>query len=134
MLNRLNHIAIVVPDLDASARFYRDALHATVSEALDVPDHGVRVVFVEIGSAKIELLHPLDENSPVANFLARNPAGGLHHLCCEVDDVSEASASLRESGIRVLGGGGAKIGAHGKKVVFLHPKDTDGVLLELEES
>ncbi len=133
MIGRLNHVAIAVPDLEAAASRYRDRLGATVSPPQDEPEHGVRVVFVELPNTKIELLHPLGENSPIAGFLAKNPAGGIHHLCFEVEDIRAAREQLEAGGARVLGDGEPKIGAHGKPVLFLHPKDFDGTLIELEE-
>lgn len=133
MIGRLNHVAIAVPDLEAAVIRYRDVLGAKVSEPQDLPEHGVRVVFVELDNTKIELLHPLGGNSPVANFLTRNPGGGTHHLCFEVKSLGEATRKLIRDGARVLGNGRAKIGAHGLPVIFLHPKDFDGVLIELEE-
>jgi methylmalonyl-CoA/ethylmalonyl-CoA epimerase len=134
MIGRLNHVAIAVPDLAAGAARYREALGATVSEPSPQPEHGVTVVFVELPNAKIELLEPLGEDSPIAGFLARNPAGGVHHLCYEVEDVVAARDRLAAQGARVLGGGEPKIGAHGKPVLFLHPKDFDGTLVELEQA
>jgi len=134
MIGNLNHVAIAVPDLDAATAKYRDQLGATVSDPQDEPDHGVRVVFVELPNTKIELLTPLGENSPIQGFLDKNPDGGIHHLCFEVDDVNAASAKLSADGIRVLGGGEPKIGAHGKPVIFLHPKDFCATLIELEEA
>lgn len=134
MIGNLNHVAIAVPDLAAATAKYRDQLGAKVSEPQDEPDHGVRVVFVELPNTKIELLEPLDENSPINGFLAKNPDGGIHHMCFEVDDVDAASAKLSDDGIRVLGGGASKIGAHGKPVIFLHPKDFCATLIELEQS
>ena len=134
MIGRLNHVAIVVPDLGAAARIYRDALGAKVSEPLPLPAHGVTTVFVELANSKIELLHPLGERSPIANFLCRNPAGGIHHVCYEVDDIFAARDALRASGARVLGSGEPTIGAHGKPVLFLHPRDFCGTLIELEQA
>jgi len=134
MLKNLNHVAIAVPDLAAATAKYRDQLGARVSEATAQPDHGVTVVFVELANTKIELLEPLGADSPINGFLAKNPDGGIHHLCFEVDDVAAASQSLSADGVRVLGGGEAKIGAHGKPVVFLHPKDFCATLIELEEA
>jgi len=134
MIGRLNHTAIVVPDLDAAAARYRDLLGAAVSPPQDEPDHGVRVVFVELENTKIELLAPLGEKSPVAAFLERSPAGGIHHLCFEVADIRAAGERLSAAGARILGDGEPRIGAHGKPVLFLHPKSFDGVLLELEEA
>lgn len=134
MIGRLNHIAIAVPDLDAATATYRDTLGAAVSQPLDQPDHGVTVVFVELPNTKIELLHPLGETSPIANFLARNPSGGIHHVCYEVDDILAARDRLKDRGARVLGDGEPKIGAHGKPVLFLHPKDFTGTLVELEQA
>ena len=133
MIGRLNHIAIAVPDLDAATTTYRDVLGGAVSQPLDQPDHGVTVVFVELPNAKIELLHPLGADSPIANFLERNPSGGIHHVCYEVDDILAARDRLKGQGARVLGDGEPKIGAHGKPVLFLHPKDFLGTLVELEQ-
>ena len=133
MIGRLNHVAIAVPDLDAAAARYRDALGARVGEPLAQPEHGVTVVFVELPNTKIELLHPLGEGSPIAGFLAKSPAGGIHHLCYEVSDIRAARDRMREAGARVLGDGEPRLGAHGKPVLFLHPKDFDGALVELEE-
>ena len=133
MIGRLNHIAIAVPDLEAAARQYRDTLGAIVRAAQDEPDHGVRVVFIELPNTKIELLAPLGDTSPIAGFLAKNPAGGIHHICYEVPDILAARDVLKASGARILGSGEPKIGAHGKPVLFLHPKDFNGCLLELEE-
>jgi methylmalonyl-CoA/ethylmalonyl-CoA epimerase len=134
MIGRLNHIAIAVPDLDAATATYRDTLGAAVSQPLDQPDHGVTVVFVELPNTKIELLYPLGEGSPIANFLERNPSGGIHHVCYEVDDILAARDRLKERGARVLGDGEPRIGAHGKPVLFLHPKDFTGTLVELEQA
>ncbi len=133
MIGRLNHVAIVVPDLAAAAARYRDALGAEVSAPLALPEHGVTVVFVELRNGKIELLEPLGADSPVRGFLDKNPAGGMHHLCCEVDDIIAARDRLRAAGARVLGDGEPKIGAHGKPVLFLHPKDFCGTLIEIEQ-
>lgn len=133
MIGRLNHVAIAVPDLAAAAARYRDLLGAEVSEPVDQPDHGVTVVFVSLPNTKIELLSPLGADSPVANFLARNAAGGVHHLCYEVADIRAARDRLRAEGARVLGDGEPRTGAHGKPVLFLHPKDFCGTLIELEE-
>jgi methylmalonyl-CoA/ethylmalonyl-CoA epimerase len=133
MIGRLNHVAIAVPDLEAAAAQYRDTLGATVSAPVEQPGHGVTVAFVDLGNTKVELLHPLGENSPIAGFLERNPSGGMHHLCFEVDDILAARDRLVEQGARVLGGGEPKSGAHGKPVIFLHPKDFSGTLIELEE-
>ena len=134
MLKRLNHVAIAVPDLAAGAAVYRDMLGAKVTAPQAEPDHGVTVVFVELGNTKIELLEPLGEASPIAKFLAANPAGGIHHLCYEVDDILAARDRLTAEGARVLGDGEPKIGAHGKPVLFLHPKDVLGTLVELEQA
>ena len=134
MIGRLNHVAIAVPDLGAAAALYRSALGARVSEPLPLPEHGVTVVFVELPNSHIELLEPLGEASPVRGFLARNPAGGMHHLCYEVDDLLAARDRLRRAGARVLGNGEPKIGAHGKPVLFLQPKDFCGTLIELEQA
>ncbi len=133
MIGRLNHIAIAVPDLAAAAARYRDTLGAVVRPPQDEPDHGVTVVFVELDNTKVELLHPLGNDSPIRAFLDRNPAGGIHHMCYEVDDILAARDRLTAQGARVLGDGTPKIGAHGKPVLFLHPKDFDGCLVELEQ-
>ena len=134
MIGRLNHVAIVVPDLAAASAIYRDALGAKVSEAMDLPEHGVSTVFVELGNSRIELLHPLGAGSPVAGFLDRHPSGGMHHVCFEVDDLEAARERLAAKGIRVLGDGRPRSGAHGRPVLFLHPKDVSGTLVELEQS
>jgi methylmalonyl-CoA/ethylmalonyl-CoA epimerase len=134
MIGRLNHVAIAVPDLAGAAAQYRDLLGARVSDPVDQPDHGVTVVFVELPNAKIELLHPLGADSPIAGFLARNPSGGIHHLCYEVEDILAARDRLLAGGARVLGDGEPKIGAHDKPVLFLHPKDFSGTLIELEQA
>lgn len=134
MIGRLNHVAIAVPDLAAAAKVYRDTLGAKVSDPMAEPDHGVTVVFVELPNVKIELLHPLGDNSPIAGFLAKNPAGGMHHVCYEVDDILAARDKLKAQGARVLGDGEPKIGAHRKPVLFLHPKDFMGTLVELEQA
>jgi methylmalonyl-CoA/ethylmalonyl-CoA epimerase len=134
MIGRLNHVAIVVPDLAAAAALYRDALGARVSEPHSLPAHGVTVVFVELPNSKIELLHPLGPNSPVRSYLDKNPSGGMHHVCYEVDDLLAARDSLTATGARVLGDGEPKIGAHDKPVLFLHPKDFCGTLIELEQA
>jgi len=133
MIGRLNHVAIVVPDLAAAAGLYRETLGASVSEPLALPEHGVITVFVELPNTKIELLHPIGADSPIARFLERNPDGGMHHLCYEVEDIRAARDRLVASGARVLGGAEPRIGAHGKPVLFLHPKDFCGTLLELEQ-
>lgn len=133
MIGRLNHVAIAVPDLAAAADQYRNILGAQVRAPQDEPDHGVTVVFIDLPNTKIELLHPLGADSPIASFLARNPAGGIHHICYEVDDILAARDRLLGAGARVLGSGEPKIGAHGKPVLFLHPKDFNGCLVELEQ-
>lgn len=133
MIGRLNHVAIAVPDLEAAAAQYRDVLGAKVNSPQDEPDHGVTVVFIELPNTKIDLLHPLGENSPIQGFLDKNPSGGIHHICYEVDDILAARDQLQASGARVLGSGEPKIGAHGKPVLFLHPKDFTGTLVELEQ-
>ncbi|WHA40098.1 methylmalonyl-CoA epimerase [Agrobacterium larrymoorei] len=133
MLGRINHIAIAVPDLAAASATYRDMLGAAVSQPQALPDHGVRVVFVSLPNSKVELLEPLGEASPVASFLEKNPSGGMHHICYEVDDIIAARERLKAGGARVLGDGEPKTGAHGKPVLFLHPKDFFGTLIELEE-
>ena len=134
MIGRLNHVAIAVPDLAAATRLYRDTLGASVSDPVAMPEHGVTTVFVALSNTKIELLHPLGDASPIANFLARNPAGGIHHVCYEVDDIVVARDRLKAEGARVVGDGEPKIGAHGKAVLFLHPKDFCGTLVELEQA
>jgi methylmalonyl-CoA/ethylmalonyl-CoA epimerase len=134
MIGRLNHVAIVVPDLAAARALYRDVLGAKVSEPVDLPAHGVTTVFVELANAKIELLHPLGEDSLVAAFLERNPAGGMHHVCFEVDDIRAARDRLADQAVRVLGDGEPRIGAHDKPVLFLDPKDFCGTLIELEQA
>lgn len=133
MIGRLNHVAIAVPDLAAGAAVYSGALGANVTAPQALPEHGVTVVFVELPNTKIELLEPLGPDSPIAAFLARNPAGGIHHLCYEVEDIAGARDRLVSQGARVLGDGTPKIGAHGKPVLFLHPKDFLGALVELEQ-
>lgn len=133
MIGRLNHVAIAVPDLAAAAARYADALGAEVGAPLDQPEHGVRVAFVSLPNTLIELLEPLGEGSPVARFLDRNPRGGIHHLCYEVEDIRAARDRLAAQGARVLGDGEPRAGAHGRPVLFLHPADFDGCLLELEE-
>jgi methylmalonyl-CoA/ethylmalonyl-CoA epimerase len=134
MIGRLNHVAIAVHDLAAAARVYRDALGAQVSDAVPLPEHGVTTVFVTLPNAKIELIAPLGADSPIAKFLARSPDGGIHHICYEVDDIHAARDALQARGARVLGDGEPKIGAHGKPVLFLHPKDFCGTLVELEQA
>lgn len=133
MIGRLNHVAIAVPDLGTAADQYRNALGAKVGAPQDEPDHGVTVIFIELPNTKIELLYPLGDDSPINGFLEKNPSGGIHHICYEVDDIIAARDSLTASGLRVLGNGEPKIGAHGKPVIFLHPKDMNGVLTELEQ-
>ncbi|AZV80500.1 methylmalonyl-CoA epimerase [Parasedimentitalea marina] len=133
MIGRLNHVAIAVPDLEAAMAQYRDTLGATVGAPQDEPDHGVTVVFIELPNTKIELLFPLGDNSPIIGFLEKNPSGGIHHICYEVDDILIARDHLLAKGARILGSGEPKIGAHGKPVLFLHPKDFNGCLVELEQ-
>ncbi|MDJ1015347.1 MAG: methylmalonyl-CoA epimerase [Paracoccaceae bacterium] len=133
MIGRLNHVAIAVPDLESAAAQYRDTLGADVGPPQDEPDHGVTVVFITLPNTKVELLYPLGDNSPIAGFLEKNPSGGIHHICYEVEDIAAAAAKLTADGARVLGDGKPKIGAHGKPVLFLHPKDFTGTLVELEE-
>lgn len=133
MLGRLNHVAIAVPDLAAASAVYRDMLGARLSDPQALPEHGVTVVFIDTGNTKIELLEPLGEGSPIAAFLEKNPAGGMHHLCYEVADIIVARDQLKAAGARVLGDGNPRIGAHGKPVLFLHPKDFLGTLVELEQ-
>ena len=134
MIGRLNHVAIAVPDLAAAAAVYRDTLGARVSDPVDLTEHGVTTVFVELDNTKIELLHPLGDHSPIAAFLQRNASGGVHHLCYEVDDIIAARDRLVAAGARVLGDGEPAIGAHGKPVLFLHPKDFCGTLIEIEQA
>ena len=133
MIGCLNHIAIVVPDLEEAALKYKQTLGAEVSEQQELIEHGVTLVFVQLANTKIELLHPLGANSPIRSFLERNPAGGIHHVCYEVDDIIEAANLLQEKGAKILGDGKPKIGAHGKPVLFLHPKEFFGTLIELEQ-
>ena len=134
MIGRLNHVAIAVHDLDAASRVYRDILGAELSAPLPQPEHGVTVVFITLPNTKVELLEPLGEGSPIAGFLARNPEGGIHHICYEVEDIGAARDRLIAAGARVLGPPEPKIGAHGKPVIFLHPKDFCGTLVELEQA
>ncbi|MFV3127985.1 methylmalonyl-CoA epimerase [Niveispirillum sp. KHB5.9] len=133
MIGRLNHVAIVVPDLAVASETYRTTLGATVSAPLDLPEHGVTTVFVELPNTKIELLHPLGEGSTIGKFLTNNPSGGIHHVCYEVEDIIASRDKLKADGLRVLGDGEPKIGAHGKPVLFLHPKDLFGTLVEIEQ-
>lgn len=134
MIGRLNHVAIATTDLAKAASVYRDVLGASVSEPVPQPEHGVTTIFVQLPGSKIELLAPLGDNSPIANFLARNPQGGVHHLCFEVDDIIAARDRLLAQGARLAGSPEPKIGAHGKPVLFLHPKDFVGTLIELEQA
>ncbi|WP_339857794.1 methylmalonyl-CoA epimerase [Thalassospira alkalitolerans] len=133
MIGRLNHVAIAVPDLEEGIRLYRDVLGAKVTAPQDEPDHGVTVVFVELPNTKIELLYPLGDDSPIKGFLDKNTSGGIHHVCYEVEDILAARDQLIQNGARILGNGEPKIGAHGKPVLFLHPKDFNGTLVELEQ-
>ncbi len=133
MIGKLNHVAIAVPDLQAASAQYRDIFGARVSDPVDLPEHGVTTVFVTLPNTHIELLHPLGENSPIAGFLERNRAGGIHHVCYEVVDIGLAAEKLAAAGMRILGDGKPRIGAHGKPVLFLHPKDAQGTLVELEQ-
>ncbi|HAD24652.1 MAG TPA: methylmalonyl-CoA epimerase [Alphaproteobacteria bacterium] len=133
MIGRLNHVAIAVQDVEAAAKIYQETLGATVSEKVAQPDHGVWTIFVELPNTKIELLEPLGDNSPIAGFLKNNPKGGMHHLCYEVEDIEAACAQMRAQGATITGTGEPRIGAHGKPVVFLHPKDFCGTLIELEQ-
>lgn len=133
MIGRLNHVAIAVPDLEAAAAQYRTTLGAEVGAPQDEPDHGVTVVFITLPNTKLELLYPLGANSPIQGFLDKNPSGGIHHMCFEVEDILAARDRLQAEGARVLGTGEPKIGAHGKPVLFLHPKDFNGCLIELEQ-
>lgn len=134
MIGRLNHVAIAVPDAAAASAIYRDALGVKVSAPMALPEHGVRVVFVELPDTRIELIEPLGENSPIAKFLGQHPGGAMHHLCFEVGDIAAAREQLKQAGTRVLGDGNPKIGAHGKPVLFLNPKDCAGILIELEQA
>lgn len=134
MIGRLNHVAIAVPDLDAAIQQYKNTLGAEVGAPQDEPDHGVTVVFITLPNTKIELLYPLGKDSLIKGFLAKNPVGGIHHMCYEVTDILAARDQLQAAGARVLGSGEPKIGAHGKPVLFLHPKDFNGCLIELEQS
>jgi methylmalonyl-CoA/ethylmalonyl-CoA epimerase len=134
MIGRLNHVAIAVKDIKAASEVYRTKLGAVVSEIVPQPDHGVSTVFITLPNTKIELLEPLGENSPIAKFLERNPEGGVHHVCYEVDDIIAARDQLKATGARVLGDGNPRIGAHGKPVLFLHPKDFLGTLTEIEQA
>jgi methylmalonyl-CoA/ethylmalonyl-CoA epimerase len=133
MLGRLNHVALAVPDLTKACALYSTSLGAKLTAPMALPEHGVTVVFIDVGNTKIELLEPLGENSPIAAFLDKNPSGGMHHLCYEVDNILEARDHLKSQGARVLGDGNPKTGAHGKPVLFLHPKDFMGTLIELEQ-
>ncbi|HET7849927.1 MAG TPA: methylmalonyl-CoA epimerase [Pseudolabrys sp.] len=134
MIGRLNHVAIAVRDIARATHVYRDTLGAEVSAVVPQPEHGVNTVFITLPNTKIELIEPLGDNSPIAKFLERNPDGGIHHLCYEVDDIRSARDALEKQGARVLGDGDPKIGAHGKPVLFLHPKDFCGTLVELEQA
>ena len=133
MIGKLNHVAIVVPDLEKASSLYRDTFGAVVSSPVDLPDHGVTTVFVELPNTKIELLHPLGKQSPIQRFLEKNPSGGMHHICYEVHDIESASKKLQQKGLRILGDGRPKPGAHNRPVIFLHPKDGLGTLIELEQ-
>ena len=133
MIGKLNHIAIATPSLDEATKTYKDMLGLKISDPVDQIDHGVMVVFIELSNTKIELLEPLGENSPIENFLDKNKKGGVHHICFEVEDIDSAVVNLKRDGATILGDGKAKIGAHGKPVIFLHPKDFNGTLIELEE-
>ena len=134
MIGRLNHVAIAVESVEKAAAVYKNALGAHISKPESLAEHGVKIIFVELPNTKIELLEPLGENSPIAGFVAKNPAGAIHHLCYEVDDILAAREQLKATGARVLGDGEPKIGAHGKPVLFLHPKDFCGTLVELEQA
>lgn len=134
MIGRFNHVAIAVPDVRAASETYRTVLGADVSEPVPQPDHGVTTVFVNLPNTKIELLEPLGENSPIANFLERNPKGGIHHICLEVEDIQAACETVKSHGLTITGTGEPRTGAHGKPVIFLHPKDLHGTLIELEEA
>lgn len=133
MIGKLNHVAIAVANLDQAVKIYSQSLGAKVSSPQNLPEHGVTVVFVELPNSKIELLSPLGDDSPITAFLAKNPAGGMHHICYEVTNIQAAITKLKADGVRILGDGKPKIGAHGNPVIFMHPKDMGGVLIELEE-
>ena len=133
MIGKINHIAIAVPDLENSARKYHAVLGARISSPIKLAEHGVRVIFVDLENSKIELMEPLGKDSPIAKFLQKNPLGGMHHICFEVKNIREAISHLQKEGARIIGDGEPKIGAHGLPVIFLYPKDFDGVLIELEE-
>jgi len=133
MIGRLNHVAIAVPDLAAASKVYEETLGATVTAPVDLPDHGVSVVFVELPNTKIELLHPLGDNSPIAKYLEKNTSGGMHHICYEVEDILASKEKLIAQGAKILGSGEPRIGAHGKPVLFLSPKDFCGTLVEIEQ-
>ena len=133
MIGKLNHIAIATPSLDDAIKTYKDMLGVKISDPIDQIDHGVKVVFIELPNTKIELLEPLGENSPIEKFLDKNKKGGIHHICFEVEDIDSAIMRLKREGAAILGDGKVKIGAHGKPVIFLHPKDFNGTLIELEE-
>ena len=133
MIGKLNHVAIAVPDLEKASRLYRESLGAEVSPPMALPEHGVTVVFVQLPNSKVELLEPLGDASPIAKFLEKSPEGGMHHMCFEVDDILAARDQLKAGGARVLGDGHPRIGAHGKPVLFLHPKDFQGTLIEIEQ-
>lgn len=134
MIGRLNHVAIATKDVATAAKIYRDTLGAKVSEPVPQPDHGVTTVFVELPNTKIELLEPLGQNSPIEKFLEKNPGGGMHHVCYEVEDIHAACARMKKMGATVTGTGEPRIGAHGKPVIFLHPRDFNGTLVELEQA
>ncbi|MFT5115966.1 MAG: methylmalonyl-CoA/ethylmalonyl-CoA epimerase [Parasphingorhabdus sp.] len=134
MIGKLNHVAIAVPNLSAATTTYKDTLGASVSAPVDLPEHGVTTVFVELPNSKLELLYPLGDNSPISGFLKKNPSGGVHHMCFEVDDIEKARDHLVSEGARVLGDGEPRAGAHGKPVLFLHPKDFHGCLIEIEQA
>ena len=133
MLGKLNHVAIAVVSVEAAAKQYKNILGAKISKTLDLPSHGVKTIFVELDNTKIELLEPIGENSPIKKFLLKNPSGGMHHICYEVPNIKEASTKLKLQGATILGSGKPSIGAHGKPVIFIHPKDFNGTLIELEE-
>jgi methylmalonyl-CoA/ethylmalonyl-CoA epimerase len=133
MLGKLNHVAIAVVSVEAAAKQYKNILGAKISKTLDLPSHGVKTIFVELDNTKIELLEPIGDNSPIKKFLLKNPSGGMHHICYEVPNIKEASTKLKLEGATILGSGKPTIGAHGKPVIFIHPKDFNGTLIELEE-
>ena len=133
MIGKLNHVAIAVPNVENAASKYKDMLGAKVSDIIELPDHGVKTIFVNLNNTKIELIEPLGESSPIESYLKRKPDGGMHHICYEVENINDACKKLTDNGATILGSGKPSIGAHGKPVIFLHPKNFNGTLIELEE-